>query len=60
VRPDYVVEVRADVRQDRDGPMLRHGLQEMDGRQIVVPRAPKERPDPDRLDRRYQEFRSAG
>ena len=34
VRPDLVVEVRADVDQI-DGPMLRHGLQEMAGYHLL-------------------------
>jgi hypothetical protein len=37
----------------------RHGLQEMHGARIQVPRAPRERPDPERLERRYERFLSA-
>ncbi len=59
VRPDYRVEVREDILDEIDGPMLRHGLQEMHGARIQVPRAPRERPDPERLERRYERFLSA-
>ncbi|GAC1329607.1 MAG: HNH endonuclease [Mycobacteriales bacterium] len=31
IRPDYVVEVRSDVLAEIDGPMLRHGLQDVHG-----------------------------
>ena len=31
VSPDYVVEVRLDVLQEVDGPMLKHGLQGFHG-----------------------------
>jgi len=60
VRPDYVVDVRRDVLTEIDGPMLRHGLQEMHGTKIHLPRSPAERPDRDRLELRYEEFTAAG
>jgi putative restriction endonuclease len=60
IRPDLVVEVQPRVLAEVDGPMLRHGLQEMSGVEIIVPRARDAQPDKDRLDARYQEFRAAG
>lgn len=60
VRPDLVVEVREDVLHEVDGPMLRHGLQALEGQRLLVPRSRSLRPDPDRLDERYAEFRRAG
>lgn len=59
VRPDLVVEVRPAILAEVDGPMLRHGIQEMEGRQLQVPRAKSTRPDPERLAERYQQFRAA-
>lgn len=59
VRPDRVVEVRDDILTEIDGPMLRHGLQEMHGSVIFLPRSPHDHPDPERLERRYEEFRAA-
>ena len=59
VRPDLVIEVREDVLREVDGPMLQHGLQEMHGRTLWVPRASDRRPDRGRLEERYAEFRSA-
>ncbi len=59
IRPDHRVEVRGDVLAEIDGPMLRHGLQEMNGTTIVLPRYARDRPDPDRLRERYEEFRAA-
>lgn len=53
---NYRVHVRQDVLAEVDGPMLKHGLQAMDGRTLLVPRRADERPDPDRLQRRYLEF----
>lgn len=60
IRPDLVVEIQQSVLDEVDGPMLRHGLQEMKGVRITVPRSPRSRPDPDRLEQRYEQFRAAG
>lgn len=57
IRPDRVVEVRDDILAEVDGPMLRHGLQEMHGTAIFRPRSRHDRPDPTRLEERYEEFR---
>ena len=35
VRPDYIIRVRADVLEEVDGPMLRHGLQGLQGQRIL-------------------------
>ncbi len=60
IRPDLIVEIRQDVLREVDGPMLRHGLQEVDGWKLVAPASRAKRPDPARLDVRYKRFRSAG
>jgi putative restriction endonuclease len=59
VREDYVVEVRRDVLEEHDGPMLIHGLQKLHGNRILLPREPGLRPDPELLHRRYERFRAA-
>jgi putative restriction endonuclease len=60
VRPDAVIEIRPDVLEEADGPMLRHGLQEHHGQLLHLPRSRRERPDRDRLELRYERFRRAG
>lgn len=60
IRPDRVVEVRRDVLEETDGPMLLHGLQGVHNSQIWTPRSPELQPAPDRLEERYEEFRKAG
>ncbi|HPH43028.1 MAG: HNH endonuclease [Acidobacteria bacterium] len=60
IRPDYYVEIRDDVLQEKDGPMLLHGLQGFQGKILNLPRRMEERPDRERLEERYQRFRSAG
>jgi len=59
IRPDLVVEVRKDILAETDGPMLRHGLQEIAGLRIVPPRASAHRPRQDLLEIRYAAFRKA-
>lgn len=59
VRPDLTIEVDQDVLRDSDGPMLRHGLQEIAGHRIQVPTSRRAQPDPDRLEWKYERFRTA-
>lgn len=57
IRPDYRLEVRLDILHEIDGPMLRHGIQEMHGDVLrVLPTARAEKPDPDLLEERWAGF----
>ena len=58
IRPDYVVEVRRDVLDEKDGPMLVHGLQGFHGVSIFVPRVRVSQPDRRLLEERYARFRN--
>jgi putative restriction endonuclease len=60
VRPDYHVEIRRDVLDEIDGPMLVHGLQGFQDATLLVPRAVRLRPNRDFLAERYELFRAAG
>ena len=60
VRPDLVVEVRDEVLDDQDGPMLTQGLQSLHGQRLqVVPRRDDLRPKEQFLEWRYEQFRAA-
>ena len=59
IRPDLIVQIQSDLMREVDGPMLRHGLQEMHGKRITVPSARAERPRADLLERAYERFRQA-
>ncbi|MCL4849696.1 MAG: HNH endonuclease [Acidobacteria bacterium] len=59
IRPDCVVEVRRDILDETDGPMLIHGLQGFHGTSLLLPRMPALRPDPVLLEARYERFRQA-
>lgn len=57
ITPDYEVRINADVLQEVEGPMLRHGIQEFHGKRLMVlPERRTERPDRLLLDERYQAF----
>jgi putative restriction endonuclease len=59
VDPETRVHVREDVLQEKDGPMLRHGLQEVDGARLVLPRNDELRPNREFLAERFELFLAA-
>lgn len=60
IRPDLRVEIRDDILQEVDGPMLKYGLQAMNNSKIVVPRNRDLQPGAEYIERRYEIFRKAG
>lgn len=56
IRPDSVVEINRELLEERDGPMLKYGLQQMHGTTITLPRRKIERPSTDALELRYEQF----
>ncbi len=60
VSPDYIVHINEDLLAERDGPMLRHGLQEMNRRPLALPVRKVEWPDRQRLAERFRSFREVG
>ena len=59
IRPDLTVEIAPHLANEVDGPMLRHGLQEMAGTKITIPRQRTSQPEPSRLAERYGLFLAA-
>lgn len=59
INPDYIIEVREDILKEVDGPMLKHGLQEMNKSKLILPKRDGDKPNRDYLDQRYQIFKSA-
>ena len=57
IRPDCTVEIRRDILDEEDGPMLQHGLKELHNRKIILPIASGQQPDPRRLEIRYSKFK---
>ena len=50
IRSDYRIVVNSNLLNEVDGPMLKHGIQEMHGAAIHLPRSEKLKPDRERLD----------
>ncbi len=59
VDPDYRVHIRRDVLEEHDGPMLLHGLQELHGAALTLPRASRLYPNKDYFSERFARFRDA-
>ena len=59
VSPDYIIEVRKDVLDEEDGPMLKHGLKGLHKCKIILPKSIELRPRKEFLDWRYQKFKKA-
>ena len=57
---DYTVHVRADLLQEVDGPILKYGLQAMQGEILrELPARKTDRPDRDFLAERFEYFQNA-
>jgi len=56
ITPDYVVKIDAALLDEIDGPMLRHGLQDMNNSRLTLPTRKSDRPSQDALAQRFQEF----
>jgi len=56
IDPTGVVHIAGRLLREVDGPMLRTGLQGFHGEAIAVPRRPEDRPDPERLESRFERF----
>lgn len=59
IDPGGVVHIADRLLREIDGPMLRTGLQGFHGEAIALPRRPADRPDPVRLESRFERFLSA-
>jgi putative restriction endonuclease len=60
ITPTYEVRINAEVLEEVDGPMLRHGIQGFHGKPLMVlPDHRKERPDRSLLEERFQAFLNA-
>ena len=56
ISPDYLVHVRPDILEEIDGPMLKHGIQEMHNSKLILPRSKVSQPNKDWLAQRYEKF----
>jgi putative restriction endonuclease len=56
ITPDYSVRINGALLDEVDGPMLRHGLQDMHGRPLTIPKRRAEQPSREALALRFAEF----
>lgn len=59
VSPNYVIKIRGDILDEIDGPILKHGIQELEGIKISMPERSEDWPDKDALEWKYQQFLKA-
>ena len=59
INPDYVIEVRGDVLEEKDGPMLQHGLKDLHKSKIILPSSQNLWPNREFINIRYQKFMKA-
>lgn len=58
ITPDYSVEINEVVLDQKDGPMLLHGLQEFHKKKLVLPSSKRDWPKSEFLEERYLEFKA--
>ena len=56
ITPDYEIRIDQALLDEIDGPMLRHGLQDMHGKALILPTRIADRPSREALDLRFAEF----
>lgn len=56
ITPDFQVEVKQEILEEKDGPMLQHGLKALQGSSIILPRDKTAWPNQDFLGKRYERF----
>ena len=56
ISPDFKVQVSESVLREVDGPMLKHGIQEMHGVSLHLPKAKNELPNPEYLEIQFNKF----
>jgi len=60
VSPDYRIEVRNDILEEIDGPMLKYGIQALHNSSIILPNNKASWPDREKLSERFNIFKQIG
>ena len=56
VTPDYIIQVRGDILEEEDGPVLQHGLKGLHKTKLILPSLRSQWPNREALDWRYRRF----
>lgn len=57
ISPVYIIQVRQDILHEEDGPILKHGLQRLEGLKIQFPSDSKQWPSKDALAWKFERFK---
>jgi putative restriction endonuclease len=60
VTPDYILQVREDILEEEDGPVLQHGLKGLHKSKLILPSMKNHYPSREALEWRYSRFTRAG
>ena len=60
VTPDYIIQVRDDILEEEDGPVLQHGLKGLHKSKLILPSTKSHYPSKEALEWRYSRFIRAG
>jgi putative restriction endonuclease len=60
VTPDYIIQVRKDILEEEDGPVLQHGLKDLHQAKLTLPTSRHQWPSQEALEWRYERFAKAG
>lgn len=60
VTPDFIIQVREDILEEEDGPVLQHGLKGLHKTKIILPTSRSNWPSQEALEWRYSKFARAG
>ena len=56
ITPDFEIRINGDLLNEVDGPMLRHGLQDMHGEKLTLPKRKSDAPSREKLALRWESF----
>jgi putative restriction endonuclease len=56
ITPDYIIKIKREILEEIDGPMLKYGIQSLEGQKIILPNAKGNWPDKDKLSYRFEIF----
>jgi putative restriction endonuclease len=60
VSPDYIIQVRKDILEEEDGPVLQHGLKGLHKTKLILPSSRSQWPSREALEWKYRRFVQAG
>jgi putative restriction endonuclease len=60
VTPDYIIQVREDILEEEDGPVLQHGLKGLHNTKLILPSLRSDYPSSEALEWRYSRFTNVG